>query len=512
MFSVATWRSQMARIRVGIRVVFILTILILTNYCLTFSFYFRYDTFTCLDKTMFEPLDWHYFFDANKASPYFAPIQNVLFFLMHRLFGLEPFWYHLSMLTIHILNAYLVYCFTIRILRNNTQAFLASWLFGIFPAHIDAVVYIAAIQHTLVTTFVLLSLISFTRFLHTNRRRHFSLTLIFFVLGLLTKQIAVVVPFLCAGYEYLALGNRISKSNLKKYVPVFIIGVVYLLINGAVNRANTAYAPIHAKYYKIGPHVVANYVEYIKYMAFPFNRIVSFIEKQFFSGIQNIYLYLQNLLFFIFIALVAYHVAKQREVRFPFFWVLAALLPILPFVFPPQTRYIYLPSVGFCVMLGVILTNIAANTRLYRAAVLTILITYFIVNFLNMYSLAGDYERWRRWTGEIKSHFPSLPANSKLYLIDFPQLTISRDDEISSAIRVVLKNPSLEIHALSLEEYSRVESDIASYALRYENGHFHKWPGKTMYPFPFAGSNTPRPLMWSMVKRPLTETARDGRP
>ncbi len=474
----------MTKVKVGIRFVFILIVLILVNYYLAFSFYFRYDTFTWLDKTMFDPVDWHYFFDPNKASPYFAPIGNALFFVMYRLFGLEPFWYHLCMLMIHTLNAYLVYCFTIRILHNNMQAFLASLLFGIFPAHVDAVVYVATIHHTLATTFVLLSLISFTRFLHTNRRRHYSLMLIFFVLGLLTKQMAVVVPFLCAGYEYLVLGNRISKSNLKKYIPVFIIWVVYLLINGAVNRANTAYASIQAKYYRVGPQVFVNCVEYLKYMTLPFDRIVGFIEKHYFSAMQNIYLYLQNLWFFVFIIVVTYHVTKSRDVRFFFFWVFAALLPILPFVFPPQTRYIYLPSVGFCIMLAILLTNIAADTRLYRATVLAILLTYFIVNFSNMYALAGDYDRWRRWTSEIKSHFPSLPANSKLYLIDFPQLAISRDDEIGSAIRVVLKNPSLEVHALGLEEYSRVENDIASYSIKYENGHFHKWLGKTMYPFP----------------------------
>jgi hypothetical protein len=423
---------------------------------------------------MFDRLDWHYFFAPNKASPYFAPMGNVLFLVMYRLFDLEPFWYHLCMLMIHTLNAYLVYWLAIRLLHNKVQAFLASMLFGVFPAHIDAVVYVAAIHHTLATSFVLLSLISFARFLHTRRGRHYSLLLALLVLGLLTKQMAVVVPFLCAGYEHLALGNRISKSSLKKYIPVLIISVVYLLVNGAASRANTAYAPIQARVYRVGPHVLTNCIEYIRYMAFPFNRIVGFLEGQFSPGTRNIYPFLQALMFTAFIAFVAYCAAKLREVRFFLFWVLAALLPILPFLFPPQTRYMYLPSVGFCIMLAVILTSIATNTTFYRAAVIAILAVYSVVNLSNMYSLAGDYERWRRWTGEVKSHFPSLPADSKLYLIDFRQLAISRDDEISSAIRVVLKNPSLEVHAVSLDEYSQVENDAASYALRYENGHFQK--------------------------------------
>ena len=466
----------MPRININTKLLFVVAILIVISYYQSFWFYFRYDTFTWLDKTMFDPVDWHYFFDVNKASPYFAPIGNMLFFAMYKLFGLEAFWYHLCLLTIHILNACLVYYLAARIFRTSLQAFLASLLFGVFPAHIDAVVYVATIHHTLATTLVILSFMSFAGFLHTNRRRYFFLTLIYFVLGLLTKQVAAVIPFLFLGYEYLALGNRISKLNLKKYVPVLFIWVIYLLINYAINRANTAYIPIQAEYYRVGSHLLLNFIEYLKYMAFPFSNIVNFIEKHIFPSAQNTYPYIQNSLFVLFVVLVTYHAVKLWEVRFSFFWVFMALLPILPFVFPPQTRYIYLASIGFCTMLAAILTNVAANTRLDRAAMLAILIVYFVVNFSSMHSFAGDYDRWSRWTNEIKFYLPSLPANSKLYLIDFPRLGISRDDEITSAVRVALDNPSLEVHALSLEEYSRVETTVAIYALRYESGHFKTGP------------------------------------
>jgi hypothetical protein len=234
------------KIKIDGRHVLIVVALLIVNYYRVFFFFFRYDTFPWLDKSMFDPVDWHYFLDTNKASAYFTPMGNVLFCAMHKLFGLEPFWYHACMFATHALNACLVYYLATRILGSNLPACLVALLFGIFPAHVDAVVYVATIHHTLATAFILLSFLSFTQFLHTERKRHLCRMLVFWVLGLLTKQIACVIPALCAGYEYVALRKRMSKSSQAKYIPLGLILVIYLGVNSAVNRANTAYAPIHA--------------------------------------------------------------------------------------------------------------------------------------------------------------------------------------------------------------------------------------------------------------------------
>jgi hypothetical protein len=81
-----------SRIRIDGRHVLVIILFVLVNYCRVLSFHFRYDTFTWLDKTMFDPIDWHFFLDVNKASPYFTPMGNVLFFVLYRLFGLESLW------------------------------------------------------------------------------------------------------------------------------------------------------------------------------------------------------------------------------------------------------------------------------------------------------------------------------------------------------------------------------------------------------------------------------------
>jgi hypothetical protein len=463
----------MTRIRIDRRLIFVLSALLLVNYSRVFWFHFRYDTFTWLDKTIFDPVDWHYFLDVNKASPYFTPMGNVLFFTLYKLFGLRPFWYHLSMLAIHTVNVYLVYRLAIRILKSELQAFLAALLFGIFPAHVDAVVYLATIHHTLATTFVLASHLSFVRFMETGQRLHFSLMLLASVLGLLTKQIAAVIPALCAGYDYLLLRNRISRSSLTKYVPLALVVAIYLAVNGVVNRANTAYAPIHATYYRVDGHILGSFAAYLGFMAFPVDSLVRAIASRFLPSLQAVYPYLRALLVVLFASLVAYSAARLREVRFSLLWMAIALLPSLPFVFPPQSRYVYLASVGFCLMLASMATTWVGSTRVLRAVVVVILAAYSLINMANMHSFARDYGRWRQWVSEIEYYYPSLPANSDLYLVDFPRLTISRNDEISAAVRVTLRDSTLRVHAVSREEYERLGAGSSSYALRYdETGHF----------------------------------------
>jgi hypothetical protein len=465
--------ESVSRIRIDGRHVLVIMLFVLVSYHMVCTFYFRYDTFTWLDKTLFDPIDWHYFLDANKASPYFTPIGNVLFFVLYKLFGLESLWYHVCMLAIHALNAFLVYCLAIRLLRSGVQAFVAALLFGIFPAHVDAVVYVATIHHTLATTFTLLSLLSFVQFLESGKRLHFSLLLVFTLLGLLTKQIASVIPALCAGCEYVSLGKRMSKSSLTKYVPSVLIVAIYLAVNGAVNRANTAYAPIHATYYRVDGHMLGSFAQYIGFMASPVDNLIEAVATRFLPILQALYPYLRAVLVAVLLVCAAYYATKRREVRFSLLWVAVALLPSLPFVFPPQSRYVYLASVGFCLMLASMVTTRGTSSKLAQGVILAVVAAYSLINLANMVSFAGEYGQWRQWLSEIQSHHASLPPESDLYLIDFPRLAISRDDEISAAVRVTLGNPTLRVHAVSHEEYGQVSRSDAVYGLRYdENGHF----------------------------------------
>ena len=465
--------EPVSRIRIDGRHVLVIVLFVLLSYFVVCTFYFRYDTFTWLDKTLFDPIDWHYFLDANKASPYFTPVGNVLFFVLYRLFGLQSLWYHVCMLAIHALNAFLVYCLAIRLLRSGVQAFVAALLFGIFPAHVDAVVYVATIHHTLATTFILLSLLSFVQFLESGKRLHFSLMLVSTLLGLLTKQVASVIPALCAGCEYVALGKRVSKPSLTRYVPSVVIVAIYLAVNGAVNRANTAYAPIHATYYRVDGHMLGSFAQYIGFMASPVDNLVEAVATRFAPTLRALYPYLRAALVAVLLVCAAYSATKRRAVRFSLLWVAVALLPSLPFVFPPQSRYVYLASVGFCLVLASVITTRGTSSKLAQGVILAVVAAYSLVNLANMVSFAGEYGQWRQWLSEIQSHHASLPPDSDLYLIDFPRLAISRDDEISAAVRVTLGNPTLRVHAVSQEEFGQVSGSDAVYALRYdENGHF----------------------------------------
>jgi hypothetical protein len=218
--------------------------------------------------------------------------------------------------------------------------------------------------------------------------------------------------------------------------------------------------------------IFGSFVSYLRFMTFPVDSMVSAVATQFLPLVQTLYPYLRDVLFVVFIALMAHGAVKRREIRFALLWVSAALLPSLPFLFPPQSRYVYLASIGFCTAVASLATTKIASSKRFRAITVAVLVAYSIINLANMHSFGRDYALWRQWISEIGSSYPYLPPNSDLYLVDFPRLAISRDDEIRSAVRVALGNPTLEVHALSLEEYSRLDKRVASYALRYENGHF----------------------------------------
>lgn len=88
-------------------------------------------------------------------SNHYQPITMVSFALNHRLGGLEPFGYHLTNLLLHILVSVLLLLVLRRLLPRGMLALTAALLFAVHPVHTEAVAAVGGRAHLLAALFFL---------------------------------------------------------------------------------------------------------------------------------------------------------------------------------------------------------------------------------------------------------------------------------------------------------------------------------------------------------------------
>ena len=125
----------------------------------------------------------------------YHPLTMLLYTIGFKLVGAHGFLFHLVNLLLHLVNVYLVFRITEKLVKNNLfVAALTALLFGIHPMHIESVAWIAELKDVLYATFFLLSLNTYLLYLKKGGTGRYVAALLFFLLSLLSKGQAVVLP------------------------------------------------------------------------------------------------------------------------------------------------------------------------------------------------------------------------------------------------------------------------------------------------------------------------------
>ncbi len=171
--------------------------------------------------------------DPSKIlSSYYRPVVDLSYRLDYRLWGGRPFGYHLPIWLAHVLNTALVF-FLARGWRadaTGSNRFLpvtAASLFAVHPAHAEAVAWIAGRSDVYCAAFLLTSVLLYTHFRRTGRELLFGFSMVFFIMALLTKEMAIGVVLLFPLVDLLrstreAVPQRWSPRWL---VPIGLVGL-----------------------------------------------------------------------------------------------------------------------------------------------------------------------------------------------------------------------------------------------------------------------------------------------
>ena len=125
---------------------------------------------------------------------YYRPLVTLSFMAEYHAFGLDAFWFNLDNVILHVLNSFLVFALIRRLWKDQTTAFWVALLFAAHPVQWEAVSNISGRAILLNALFVFSAFYLFLEFYHRRRMILLLGSVLSFVLGLLSKESAAILP------------------------------------------------------------------------------------------------------------------------------------------------------------------------------------------------------------------------------------------------------------------------------------------------------------------------------
>lgn len=330
------------------------------------------------------------FFGGNS---YYRPLVSFSFMLEHHFFGLDPFYYYLTNICIHFANVLTVMAIMHLLLGRLTPAFMASLLFAIHPIQWEAVSNIPGRAILLCAFWGLLTVYFFIR--AEEKRWAYFASLVCFVLALLSKESAGVLPLVLLTYRFL-LKKTSAPGLLPRLWPVapyFIAAMIYVLIRRELGITNLFY-------WRSVPEALLGLVSFLRSLITHARLLVFPVDLQFDRSRPVFLSFVQpeaaaTILIFAALVMLLWRMRRQLTPLIIFLgsWVVIEFLPVSQFLvsigvqpgyISTAEHFLYMPSVGIFALVvlgGQRLMAINQQRRLVSPELIPALLVAFMAFF-----------------------------------------------------------------------------------------------------------------------------------
>jgi tetratricopeptide (TPR) repeat protein len=350
---------------------------------------------------MFTESVWQFLNENNPEAvgPYYRPLFNIALIVNYQLFKFQPFGWHLVSILLHLAAVLLVYALARKWGLSMETAGAAALLFGVHPVHSESIAWIAALPDPMATVFILSSLLLYERCYHGERPAK-SLTLILSValafMAMLSKEVAIVYPIFLVVRELIdrqvqeTLGATVSRL-LKQVTPFLITVAIYLGMRWAVlgfltkTEPNAIGIPTSHVLLTI-PSILLSYAR----LLFVPRPLAVMYDNTYVESAADIRFWGAALVIAALTAGTIWMVRSSVAGRLALAFLILFLLPVLNLkAFRPEEsllhdRYLYLPSIGFCLLIALALERVVApfaskRITIYRAATALIAVVFIVL-------------------------------------------------------------------------------------------------------------------------------------
>ena len=172
---------------------------------------------------------------------WWLPALWISFMADATLLGPEPWGFHLVNILLHAANVLLLFWVLRRATGSLWASAFAAALFAIHPLRVESVVWISARKDVLSGLFFFLALLAYLRHAEKPSAARLAPLAALMLLGLLSKAILIVLPFLLLLLDYWPLhraGDPLDRTEwpawrrlLAEKIPLFLLAAVFIAIN-----------------------------------------------------------------------------------------------------------------------------------------------------------------------------------------------------------------------------------------------------------------------------------------
>lgn len=175
---------------------------------------------------------WENTTDKGNTAAIYRPLVLIYFWLLHQLWGVEPFGYHVSLLLLHLADTFLVYVVARRLLAASAiAATIGAAMFALHPIGVESVAWISGVPDPLAAFFLLAALLAHHAFVNGQKEWLYLLVAAScFQLALWSKEVAIAFPVVVLIYDLIV----VKKPNWISTALYLVPAVGYLIVRGLV--------------------------------------------------------------------------------------------------------------------------------------------------------------------------------------------------------------------------------------------------------------------------------------
>jgi 4-amino-4-deoxy-L-arabinose transferase-like glycosyltransferase len=393
---------------------------------------------------------------AREPGQLLNPLPRALLLLWVQAFSTSPLPFHLAVLVLHLVNVGLVGRLGAR-LSGRVSGFLASLLFALLPSFHEAVFWLAAFFHPLTATLYLCALLALLS-AEGGKRGAALLFVGTLTLTLLTKALGFAL--LPALVLYLLLRRETSEAPWRRYLVLsaMVLGVLIASVNLHLGVRDSYL--IERGYYSVGSHWPGNLWAYFARLGWPVPELTAELTRGVMGSSANGVLLQLGAAFVIFLVVASLWLGDWRS-RWWAGQLVFCLLPVLPFVFEPASRYLYLAAVPLTLMIASLtapslesLWHRSSRDRRILIPLAVVLLIVLLACWAELRLVDNRYEYRERqmsqWVEQVADLVPPEGV-SALTIVGLPTLAIDPGIHFEAALRLRWSRPDFELRLVDDE-------------------------------------------------------------
>ena len=402
-------------------------------------------------------------FFTNFYMGNYHPLTCISLAIDYNFWQLNGKGYHLTNILFHAMNICLVFFFIKKLTERKDIAWFAAILFAVHPMHVESVAWVAERKDVIYGFFFLFSLIAYLQYIKTNKMMLYVASLLLFILSLLSKPAAIILPIVLLLLDYFK-NVQFNFRNILLKIPFFIISFCFGLV--ALRSQQVAMQTVFAPHFPFLQRIfIASYgfTYYILSLFYPFSQSPLHPYPVTPSDPLPLYIYLSGIVIIALILLIILVKRHQRVLIFGTVFFIINLLMVIQIIPVGQAivaeRYTYLPYLGLYIILGYLLFSMKPKTR--NSLILVVSLWIIVLCFKTYYRLPV-WKNSETLFSDIIEKYPKEPNayyNRGLYKYNSGRFREAGEDYLK-AIEVkpdyTLAYFNLSLVSMQLQDYKGV--------------------------------------------------------